>query len=92
MKQESEAGPVQTADVRGNFDIGTCLGEAKCVHGHPIRLFNIGRDHLVACDRCRTFIHISSNLMGYWRLENAGIWERNWRRRSMNSAVFTTSQ
>ena len=77
MKQESEAGQVRTADIRGNFAMGTWFGEVKCVHGHPVRLFNIGRGHWVACDTCRTFIHVGSNLMSCWRQENAGIWESN---------------
>ena len=77
MKPNAETGQVRTNDVRSNFDMGTWFGEVKCVHGHPVRLFNIGRGHWVACDTCRTFIHVGSNLMSCWRQESVGIWERN---------------
>ena len=65
-------------NVRGNFAMGTWFGEVTCVHGHPVRLFNIGRGHWVACDTCRTYIHVGSNLMSCWRQENNDIWEKNW--------------
>ena len=39
-----------------NFDMGECFCEVKCKHGHETRLFNIGRAHFVACDKCRTYI------------------------------------
>ena len=68
------AGP--SCAIRGNFVMGTWFGEVKCVHGHAVRRFNLGRHHLVACDECRTFIHVGSNLMS-WRQENAEVWEKN---------------
>ena len=71
-----------SADIRGNFNMGTWFGEVRCVHGHPVRLFNIGRSHFVACDTCRSFIHVGSNLMSNWRQENDAVWEEN--RRSID--------
>jgi hypothetical protein len=76
MKLVSQTGEVLT-DIRGNFDMGTWFGEVKCVHGHPVRLFNIGRHHIVACDACKTCIHVGSNLMSNWRKENADVWDKN---------------
>jgi hypothetical protein len=64
--------------LQGNFDMGECFCDIKCRHGHPTRLFNIGRGHYVACDACRTYIFVGSNLMGWWRYENDDIWQRNW--------------
>ena len=64
-------------EVRGNFALGTWFGEVRCLHGHPVRLFNIRRGHWVACDKCRTYIHVGSNLMSGWRQENEAIWLRN---------------
>jgi hypothetical protein len=61
----------------GNFDMGECFADVTCIHGHRTRLFNIGRDHYVACDTCRTYIHVGANLMGWWRQENDAIWKRN---------------
>ena len=60
-KQNAEISQVPNDDVCGNFALGTWFGEVKCVHGHPVRLFNIGRHHIVACDECRAFIHVGSN-------------------------------
>jgi len=71
----------QSESIRGNFAVGTCFGDVRCVHGHPVRLFNIRRGHWVACDRCRTYIYVGSNLMSSWRSENG---ENNLRQ----SAVF----
>ena len=51
----------------GNFVLGECFADVKCRHGHETRLFNIGRGHFVACDKCRTYIHVGSNLMSNWR-------------------------
>jgi len=61
----------------GNFVLGECFADVKCCHGHETRLFNIGRGHFVACDRCRTYIHVGSNLMSNWRQEDEGVWQRN---------------
>jgi len=78
MKQHNvEVGHIQNHDIRGNFDMGTFFGDVKCIHGHPVRLFNLHRHHIVACDECRTYINVGSNLMSNWRQENADIWEEN---------------
>jgi len=61
----------------GNFFMGECFADIKCRHGHKTRLFNIGRDHFVACDDCRAFIHVGSNLMSNWRQEGEAEWCRN---------------
>jgi len=61
----------------GNFDMGECFCEVTCRLGHDTRLFNIGRAHFVACDRCRTCIWVGSNLMSGWRQENEAVWEQN---------------
>ena len=62
---------------RGNFLLGTFFGAVRCRHGHKTRLFNLGRGHYVACDECRTYIFVGSNLMS-WRQENKDIWEANY--------------
>jgi len=61
----------------GNFVLGECFADVKCRHGHETRLFNIGRGHFVACDRCRTYLHVGSNLMSTWRQESEAVWQRN---------------
>ena len=61
----------------GNFDMGECFCDVRCRHGHKVRLFNIGRGHYVACDSCRTYIFVGSNLMSGWRRENEDIWQQN---------------
>ena len=61
----------------GNFLLGDCFCDVRCRHGHETRLFNIGRGHFVACDRCRTFIFVGSNLMSGWRAESEDIWRAN---------------
>lgn len=75
--KEQYAGHVRVKDIRGNFALGTWFDEITCIHGHPVRLFNIRRHHLVACDQCRTFFHVGSNLMSGWRQENDAVWEEN---------------
>jgi len=64
--------------IRGNFDLGTFFGDVKCIHGHETRLFNIGRGHYVACDKCRSYVFVGSNLMSCWRQENKDIWQDNY--------------
>ena len=66
-----------TTKTIGNFDMGECFAEVKCLQGHPTRLFNIGRGHYVACDVCRTYVFVGSNLMSCWWKENEAIWQRN---------------
>lgn len=61
----------------GNFMLGECFADARCRHGHEVRLFNIGRDHFLACDGCRTYMHVGSNLMSSWRCEDRQVWRRN---------------
>ena len=61
----------------GNFFLGECFADIKCRYDHKTRLFNVGRDHFVACDGCRTFIHVGSNLMSNWRQEREAEWARN---------------
>ena len=68
---------LKTAAVVGNFDFGECLCEVTCRHGHRTRLFNLGRGHFVACDECRTYVFVGSNLMSSWRSENEDTWEQN---------------
>ena len=63
---------------RGNFIMGDCFAEVKCRYGHETRLFNIHRGHYVACDKCRTYIYVGSNLISCWRLENKDIWQKNY--------------
>ena len=75
MKEQSDE--EQSEDIRGNFAMGACFGEVRCVHGHPVRLFNIGRGHWVACDKCRTYIRVGSNLMSSWRQENESVRREN---------------
>jgi hypothetical protein len=61
----------------GSLLLGECFADIRCRHGHEVRLFNIGRDHFVACDSCRTYMHVGSNLMGNWRQEDETIWRAN---------------
>jgi len=64
-------------NAAGNFLLGDCFCEVRCRHGHETRLFNIGRGHFVACDRCHTFVSVGSNLMSSWREESEDIWRAN---------------
>jgi len=73
----SVPGPISANSVAGNFLMGDFFGAVRCRHGHPVRLFNIGRGHFVACDACRTYIFVGSNLMSTWRQETEDIWQRN---------------
>ena len=50
---------------------------SNAVRGHATRLFNIGRGHFVACDSCRAFVFVGSNLMSSWRKESEQVWQRN---------------
>ena len=58
--------------------IGDFFADVICRHGHKIRLFNIGRGHYVACDECKTYIYVGSNLISCWRQENKDIWQANY--------------
>ena len=62
----------------GNFAIGDFFADVKCRFGHETRLFNLGRGHYVACDECRSYIFVGSNLMSCWRQENRDIWQKNY--------------
>ena len=64
-------------DTVGSFVLGECFCDVRCRRGHEIRLFNIGRGHFVACDRCRMFMFVGSNLMSGWRSESKDIWRAN---------------
>jgi len=63
-----------TAD---NFVLGDFFGDVKCRFGHEVRMFNISRGHFIACDKCKTYIFVGSNLMSSWRQENKDIWRKN---------------
>ena len=63
--------------MSGNFYFGEFFADVRCIFGHEVRLFNIGRGHFFACDRCRTYILVGSNLMRNWREENEDIWRKN---------------
>lgn len=67
-----------TSPQIGNFVIGECFCDIECLYGHQVRLFNIGRDHYIACDKCRTYMYVGSNLMSSWRQENKDIWQANY--------------
>ena len=69
-----------SGEVKGNFDMGTFFGDVTCIHGHKTRLFNIGRGHYVACDKCRSYVSVGANLMSGWRQENKDIWQANFDR------------
>jgi hypothetical protein len=73
--QMSDSGASE--ECLGNFLLGTFFGDVTCRHGHKTRLFNLGRGHYVACDECRTYIFVGSNLMS-WRHETKDIWEANY--------------
>ena len=75
MREQSDE--AQSEDIRGNSAMGACFGEVRCVHNHPVRLFNIGRGYWVACDKCQTYIHVGSNLMSSWRQENESVRREN---------------
>jgi len=68
---------IKPESVLGNFCLGTFFGDVKCIQGHETRLFNIGRGHYVACDKCRSYIFVGSNLMSCWRQENKDVWQKN---------------
>ena len=73
-----EASPARNSrNAAGNFLLGECFCDVRCRHGHETQLFNIGRGHFVACDHCRTFMLVGSNLMGSWREESEDIWRAN---------------
>ena len=80
MAREKQSAVVPTdgpQNLLGNFCLGECFADIKCVHGHETRLFNIGRCHYVACDKCRRYILVGANLISCWRQENKDIWQRN---------------
>jgi hypothetical protein len=64
-------------NAAGNFLLGESFCDVRCRHGHETRRFNIGRGHFIACDCCRTFMLIGSNLMSSWRAESQDIWRAN---------------
>jgi len=56
--------------------MGVCFADVKCRFGHKTRLFNMGRGHYVACDTCRSYLYVGSNLMSGWRQEHKDIWRQ----------------
>ena len=64
-------------EILGNFDMGLCFCDVKCIHGHPVRMFNIGRGQYAACDTCKTYVFLGENLKSDWRQENKKLWEDN---------------
>ena len=76
-RQNTWAEQVPKKTTVGNFVFGSWAGEVRCRYGHEVRLFNIGRGHWVACDTCRTYTFIGSNLWSSWRSENEAIWRAN---------------
>ena len=79
MKADDSARDKRHGVVVGNFELGECFCDVRCRFGHETRLFNIGRGHYVACDKCRRFVFVGSNLMGSWRDEDRAVWEENCR-------------
>lgn len=67
-------------EIVGNFDMGRCFCDVKCIYGHEVRMFNIGRGHYAACDRCKSYVFLGENLKSGWRMESKDIWEANFRR------------
>ena len=67
----------RTLRIAANFDRWECFCDVRCFYGHATRLFNIHRGHYVACDKCRTYMFVGSNLMSSWRWENRETWQRN---------------
>jgi hypothetical protein len=67
----------ESSRLAGNLDMGECFCEVRCRPGHETRLFNIGRAHFVACDACRTYVWVGSNLMSGWRQESEEVWQQN---------------
>ena len=67
----------ETLRLAANFDLGECFCDVRCRYGHATRLFNVGRNHYVACDTCRTYMFVGSNLMSSWRWENRETWQQN---------------
>lgn len=77
IRDQETAEASATSEVRGNFVLGDVFGVVSCRYGHEMRIFNIRRAHFAACDRCRTYIWLGTNMMSCWREENKDIWQRN---------------
>lgn len=77
IRDQETAEANSSGELRGNFLLGDVFGVIACRYDHETRLFNIGRGHFVACDSCRTYIFVGSNLMSCWREESEDIWQRN---------------
>ena len=81
-KQTGETGEVNCKDFEpmyaGNFVMKVPPPvDVECRYGHETRLFNIGRNHFVACDKCRTWMWAGNNVFSDWRYENEGLWQKN---------------
>jgi len=61
-----------------NFELGDCFADVRCRFSHKTRLFNLHRGHYVACDECRRFILVGSNLTSCWRQEDEDVWRKNY--------------
>jgi len=69
--------PASDTSTRGNFVAGDCIWDTRCRHGHETRMFNINRGHYIACDECKTYLFLGSNLASSWHRENDDIWQAN---------------
>ena len=85
----ADTAALKESRICGNFELGDCFTEVKCKYGHEIRIFNISRGHYAACDKCRTFIFLGSNLMSNWREENEGIWQLNYKSIKDHKEIIT---
>lgn len=61
----------------GSLCLGDYLSDGRCLHGHRIWFFNIGRGHFGACDSCRTEMFLGGNLVSSWREETEDVWRKN---------------
>ena len=74
----STAHDIAPEKLLGNFVFGDFFADVTCRHGHKVRMFNISRGHYIACDECKTYIFVGSNLLRGWREETKDIWQANY--------------
>jgi len=79
MKKKNQTSKVHCeAAYAGNFVMKVPPPvDVECRHGHKTRLFNIGRNHFVACDECRTWMWAGNNVFSDWKYESKELWEKN---------------
>jgi hypothetical protein len=77
MQTTSTTQDIAPEKLLGNFVFGDFFADVTCRHGHKVRMFNISRGHYVACDACRAYIFVGSNLLRGWREETKDIWQAN---------------